>query len=205
MLFDLRDRGDLSTRDKIFGPIVSLVQRFHCIYTWKSKPTTGPAFVRVLVLVMNTHMPHSKQAEGILSRGGCGERPHNTTHINTTAFYQYNCLLLQYNCLLPLQLPSTNTTAFYCNTTAFYHYSCLLPIQLPSTAIQLPSTNTTAFYCNTTAFYHYSCLLLQYSCLLPLQLPSTTTAAFYHYNCLLPMYTVDSHQCVPLPSSGRHL
>ena len=174
MLFDLRDRGDLSTRDKIFGPIVSLVQRFHCIYTWKSKPTTGPAFVRVLVLVMNTHMPHSKQAEGILSRGGCGERPHNTTHINTTAFYQYNCLLLQYNCLLPLQLPSTNTTAFYCNTTAFYHYSCLLPIQLPSTT--------------TTAFYHYNCLL-------PLQLPSTTTTAFYHYSCLLPLQ---------LPSTNVH-
>ena len=31
VLFDLRDRDDLSTRDKIVGPIASLVQRFHCI------------------------------------------------------------------------------------------------------------------------------------------------------------------------------
>ena len=32
MLFDLKDRDDLSTKDKNVGPIVSLVQRFHCIY-----------------------------------------------------------------------------------------------------------------------------------------------------------------------------
>ena len=31
VLFDIRDRDNLSTRDKIVGPIVSLVQRFHCI------------------------------------------------------------------------------------------------------------------------------------------------------------------------------
>ena len=28
---NLRDRDHLSTRDKIFGPIVPLVRRFHCI------------------------------------------------------------------------------------------------------------------------------------------------------------------------------
>ena len=31
VLFNLRDRDDLSTRDKIIGPLVSLVWRFHCI------------------------------------------------------------------------------------------------------------------------------------------------------------------------------
>ena len=28
---DLQDRDDLSTRDKIIGPIVSRVRRFHCM------------------------------------------------------------------------------------------------------------------------------------------------------------------------------
>ena len=32
VLFDLRDRDNLSTRDNIFRPIVSLVRRFHCMY-----------------------------------------------------------------------------------------------------------------------------------------------------------------------------
>ena len=31
ILFELRDRDDLSTRDKIISLMVSLVRRFHCI------------------------------------------------------------------------------------------------------------------------------------------------------------------------------
>ena len=36
ILFDPRDRDDLSTRGKIVGPIVSLVQRFHCMILYAS-------------------------------------------------------------------------------------------------------------------------------------------------------------------------
>ena len=40
VLFDLQDRDDLHTRDKIIGPIVSLVWMFHCMN--KEIETTGP-------------------------------------------------------------------------------------------------------------------------------------------------------------------
>ena len=58
ILFDLRDRDNLSTRDKLVGPIVSLVRRFHSMYIQVirlicslASGCNAPVYVRTVVVI----------------------------------------------------------------------------------------------------------------------------------------------------------
>jgi hypothetical protein len=67
---NLRDRADLSTRDKSVAPKVSLVGRFHCRYTnecWKVWPNSHGSVVLVQVtlkvVIAIRIVPYTKTGE----------------------------------------------------------------------------------------------------------------------------------------------